>query len=405
MSLPLPEQEERKTGIKLILGFVVVTILAVVTHKAGVYLFIVALLFSIGLHEFGHFITAKKFGIKVEQFFIGFGPKLWSVRKGETEYGVKALPLGGFVRIAGMNPFQEIPPEDIDRVFKAKRPWKRAIVLAAGSFTHFLLGLLIVALTLMFAGQENPDRPLRTIDSISQTFEGAPSPAVRGGIKPGDELIAIDGNKVTTWQQGVDLFHTRGGKTARVTVRRGTQTLQLQVPIADHKPDGTKVGFIGISPAFAIEKPGPITAFGRAGRSTGEFMWQSLVGIKNLFSPSSLSRLFNQVIGRQEREITDPGTVVGLAGQAGQLARAGDYRAFILTIAAFNIFIGVANLLPLPPLDGGHLAVLAYEKVARREVDMRKLIPLTATVISVFGFLFLMLLYLDIVRPLPGIPG
>jgi membrane-associated protease RseP (regulator of RpoE activity) len=405
VSVPI-SQRERSSGVRLIALFAAITALSIVTHKGGVLVFATALLFSIGLHEFGHFITAKKFGIKVEQFFIGFGPKLWSVRKGETEYGVKALPLGGFVRIAGMNPFEEIPPEDVHRVFKAKRPWKRAIVLAAGSFTHFLLALVIVALTFAIGGEQHFDA-LTTIEEVQETFEGAPSPAVRGGVKPGDQLVAIDGVGVTSWEQGVELIHDRGGKRAVLTVARGSSRVDLTVDVADHKPDGTKVGFIGISPALkeSTVKIGVLNSIGRAGTNVGAAMWESLKGIKNLFSPTSLNRLFNQVVGRQERERTDPATIVGLAGQAGQLARAGDYRTFILTIAAFNVFIGVANLLPLPPLDGGHLAVLAYEKVSRRDVDMRRLLPLTAAVISVFSFLFMMLLYLDIVSPVPPIPG
>src|SRR5207245_1306868 len=148
----------------------------------GVLLFIVSILLSVGLHEFGHFIAAKRFGIKVEQFFIGFGPKLWSVQKGENEYSVKALPFGGYVRIAGMNPFEEIPPEDADRVFKAKKPWQRAIVLSAGSFTHFVIGLVIIAFVMGIVGSPT-DHPTTTIASIQGAFDGHPSPAQEAGLR------------------------------------------------------------------------------------------------------------------------------------------------------------------------------------------------------------------------------
>src|SRR5207253_1066195 len=162
----------------------------------GVVIFIIAILLSIGLHEFGHFITAKKFGIKVDQFFIGFGPSLWSVKKGETEYGVKALPFGGFVRIAGMNPFEEIAPEDSARVFKAKKPWQRAIVLGAGSFTHFILGLVILAAILAAYGEPVPTT---RIGGVQPTLDGKPGPAAAAGFKPGDVLVSAEGHPIRKW--------------------------------------------------------------------------------------------------------------------------------------------------------------------------------------------------------------
>lgn len=395
---------------KLRLALIVLAIgqITVLTGGGGVLLFVAALLFSIGLHEFGHFISAKRFGIKVEQFFIGFGPKLWSVHRGETEYGVKAIPLGGYVRIAGMNPFEDIAPEDRERVFKAKKPWKRAIVLAAGSFTHFVLGLILIAGTLMAFGELDTDHPTPTVSRVSAALDdGTPSPAVQAGIKPGDQLVAIDGNQITDWTTAQALIKERGGQPATVSIRRAGEPLDLVVQIAKRAPEKGKpeVGFIGISPTFPVVRPGPLVSIRQAGSTVGRWVVDDLVALKNLFSPSSLNRIFQQVAGREERTTQDPSSVVGLAGHAGGLAREGDYATFLYTIAAFNIFIGVANLLPLPPLDGGHLAVLAYEKITRRSVDMRKLIPLTATVISIFGALFLMLLFLDIARPIQSIPG
>jgi membrane-associated protease RseP (regulator of RpoE activity) len=371
----------------------------------GTVLFAAAILFSIGLHELGHLAAAKRFGIKVEQYFIGFGPKIWSFRKGETEYGVKAIPLGGFVRIAGMNPFEEIAPEDAGRVFKAKKPWQRAIVLAMGSFTHFVLALAIIAIILSAVGQADTKHPTTRIDSLTTELDGKPSPAAVAGIKTGDVVLEVDGAPIQTWQQAVDVIHDRAGKTIPIVVRRGAQRLTLRVPVATHKPDGTKVGFVGIGPEFPVIHRGALSAVGDAGRQVGSGAWASLVALKDLFSPHTIARLFSVAVGNTKRSATDPATVVGLGGEAGHLARTGDYAGLFYLIAGFNVFIGIANLLPLPPLDGGHLAVLAYEKVTKRDVDMRRLIPLTATVISIFGSLFVLLLYLDIVRPLPAIPG
>ena len=371
----------------------------------GVFIFIAAILFSIGLHEFGHFITAKKFGIKVEQFFIGFGPRLWSVRKGETEYGVKALPFGGYVRIAGMNPFEEIAPEDQDRVFKAKKPWQRAIVLSAGSFTHFILGLLIIASIFMAYGEQVPTT---TISSVQATFDGKPSPAAAGGIKKGDVLISINGVPLHKWSEATNILHPLGGKEVPVVVRRAGKLQTLQVKVGDHNPNyeaGNHFGYLGVGSKTVTHRYNPIAAIGAGGREVGQGAWLSIQALGKLFSPSSIHRLFSEAAGTTQRSAGDPATVVGVTGAAGGLLGRGDLAGFLSLIASFNIFIGTLNLLPLPPLDGGHLAVLAYEKIRRREVDMRKLIPITVTVISVFGSLFLLLLYLDIVRPLPSLGG
>jgi membrane-associated protease RseP (regulator of RpoE activity) len=371
----------------------------------GVVLFIISILLSIGLHEFGHFITAKKFGIKVDQFFIGFGPSLWSVKKGETEYGVKALPFGGFVRIAGMNPFEEIAPEDSARVFKAKKPWQRAIVLSAGSFTHFILGLAILAA--IFAAYGAP-MPSTRIGSVQATLEGKPGPAAAAGFKPGDVLVSIQGHPIHEWDDATSILHSSAGKVVTIVVRRGGKLVELHPRLADHSPSlppGNHVGYLGIGAATVTHHYGPISAITTAGKDVGQGMWLSLQALGKLFAPSSIHRLFSQVAGNQPRTIEDPSTVVGITGQAGGLLGHGNLAGFLSLIAYFNIFIGTLNLLPLPPLDGGHLAVVAYEKIRRREVDMRKLIPITVTVISIFGSLFLLLLYLDIVRPLPSIGG
>lgn len=370
----------------------------------GIFVFAAAILFSIGLHELGHLGAAKRFGIKVQQYFIGFGPKIWSTHRGETEYGVKAIPLGGFVRIAGMNPFEEIAPEDRDRVFKAKKPWQRAIVLAMGSFTHFVLALVIIAALFSLVGTQDVANATTTIDSLTTTLDGKPSPAVAAGIKPGDTVVKVNDVTVASWQQIVDLIHDLGGKTIPVVVSRKGREVTLSVPVATHKPDGTKVGFVGIGPVIPVEKLGVIPAIGEGGKKLGEGMWDSLRALKDLFAPSTLKRLFSVATGSSERRPEDPTTIIGLGRQAGSLAGRGAWAEIFGFIAGFNIFVGVFNLFPLPPLDGGHLAVLAYEKIRRRDVDMRRLIPLTATVISVLGSLFVLLLYLDIVKP-PALPG
>lgn len=373
----------------------------------GIFAFAAAILFSIGLHEFGHFITAKTFGMKVHRFFIGFGPKIWSITRGETEYGIKAIPLGGFVKIAGMDPFEEVPQEDLGRVFKAKKPWQRAIVLSAGSFTHFLLGFIILAAVLMTAGSGRPctaDRPTgcseasRIIDNVEKG-----SPADLGGLRPGDEIRTVAGAPVAQWTDAVAAIRAHPGQTVEITLNRGGTDESKQVALASKRPDGSAGGYLGVGPEVLSIPAGPIAAITRAGSDVAVGAKESLVAFVNLFSPSSIGKMFSQLAGNTERTTADPATLIGVGGQAGALAGSGAWAGFFTLIAGFNIFIGVANLVPLPPLDGGHLAVLAYEKIRRRDVDMRKLIPVTATVVGVFGSLFFILLYLDIVQPLPSI--
>jgi membrane-associated protease RseP (regulator of RpoE activity) len=382
-------------------------VLSVVTNQIGVFLFAVLILFSIGLHEFGHFITAKKFGIKVEQFFIGFGPKLWSFRRGETEYGVKAIPAGGFVRIAGMNPYEEVPEEDRNRTFKSRKPWQRAIVLAAGSFMHFILALGIIAAILATAGVRDFDKPLTTIEAVlPKTDAGVVTPAAQAGLSHGDKIVAIDGVPIRDWTQMHELIASRGGQEIAITYQRGRfeRTTKVRLAYTTDKA-GKRVGFLGVQPAYAVKHYGPISAVGEAGGQLGEGIVASFKAFAHLFSPSSITHIFQVAFQGKPRKVTDPATVVGVGSQAGGLAREGNFAGFFYLIAGVNIFIGVANLMPLPPLDGGHLAVLAYEKIRRRDVDMRRLIPISAAVISVLGAIFLILLYTDIVRGIPGIPG
>ena len=373
----------------------------------GVLLFALSVLFAIGLHEFGHFATAKAFGIKVDRFFIGFGPKLWSVRRGETEYGISAFPIGGYVRIAGMNPLEEIPPEDKPRTFKSKPAWQRAIVLAAGSVTHFLVALIIIASILAIAGEPDVKHPTLTIGVVGSSTPGEVTPSMTAGLKPGDRVAEVAGLKVQRWTQVQQAIRSRPGEDVEIVVFRNGKQLVLRAKLDSHKDTqtGKQVGFLGVSPRFPTIHRDPPHAIGSAAVQVGTGMKDSLAAFGKIFRPSTLGRLFQVAAGSKQRSVDDPATVVGIGKESGDLARRGDFVGLFLIVASFNVFVGVANLLPLPPLDGGHLAVLAYEKIRRREVDVRRLLPITAMVLTAFGTLFILLLYLDIVKPLPSLPG
>jgi membrane-associated protease RseP (regulator of RpoE activity) len=371
----------------------------------GIFFFIFFVLIAIAFHEFGHFATAKAFGIRVDKFFIGFGPKIWSTRRGETEYGVSAFPIGGYVKIAGMSPLDEIGPDDEGRTFKAKPAWQRAIVLAAGSFTHFLVALIIIASILAFVGEPDVDHPTLAIGAVGSQTAGEVTPSQKAGLKPGDRVVSVAGVTVRRWQEVQEAIRSHPGETITIVVLRNGERLTLNATLETRDSDGKKIGFLGVSPKFGVIQRSVPQAIGAAASQVGRGMRDSLGAFGKIFSPSTLGRLFRVAAGDAQRTVNDPATVVGIGKASGDLARQGDWVGLFLLVAGFNIFVGVANLLPLPPLDGGHLAVLAYEKVRRRDVDMRKLLPVTAMVLTAFGTLFLLLLYLDIVKPLPSLPG
>lgn len=381
----------------------------------GVLLFLFFLFVAIALHEFGHFATAKWFGMKVERYFIGFGRPIWSTKRGDTEYGIAALPFGGYVRIAGMNPLEEIHPDDRDRVFKAKSGWQQAIVLIAGSFTHFIVALLIAAGLLAFAGI--PDKPTTTIASVSETLPDSttPGPAKLAGFQPGDRVIEVNGRPVTDWQSVREIIRASPNQEVRFGVERDGRRLLLTARLASRNPEGEQVGFLGVGSKFTTKRFGPLASFKESGKLVWRGSIDSLKALGTVASPKTFGRLIAVATGREERRVTDPTSIVGIGRAAGELAGRGAFVDLFYIIVGFNIFIGVANLLPLPPLDGGHLAVLGYETVRKRSrrwrregkrtVDMRKLLPVSVAVVSVLVTLFVLSLYLDIVKPLPSLPG
>jgi membrane-associated protease RseP (regulator of RpoE activity) len=362
----------------------------------GILVFIIAILGSVMIHEAGHFFTARWAGMKVHEFFVGFGPKIWSFRRGETEYGIKALPLGGYVKIAGMNPYEEISEADRHRVYRAAPAWKRAIVLVAGSFMHFVIAFVILIGIFAFVGVRG--EPTLTVEQVA-----ADSPAAAAGLMAGDEIVSVGDQQVSAWSEVVEYVRAHPGDRIIVEVRRDGEITELDARVGTLSDDRT-VGYLGVGPEQPRVKESLPVAVADAAIEVRNGAAASLRAFVGLFSPSSLSRLFSQVTGDAPRTIEDPASVVGIGQQTSSLVSNSNWVGFFSLVAAFNIFIGVANLIPLPPLDGGHLAVLAYEKIRRREVDMQKLVPVTMAVILVLGSMFMLLLYLDIAKPLPSLP-
>ena len=379
----------------------------------GVILFIAALMIVIMVHEAGHFVAAKLLGFKATKFFVGFGPTLWSFRKGETEYGVKLIPAGGFVKIVGMNPYEDIPPEDEPRSYPNKPRWQRAIMIAAGPATHWPLAfvtLLVFALTVGFPTSTN------VLSGVETQVDGHPTPAAQAGLLRGDEIVEVAGVEVDSWEETTRAIRAHAGESTTFTVIRDGQVRNVTIevgwarftedgaieafaPANDPIEDG--VGFIGVAPTSARESMGLGQAASFSAGLVGEFTWESL---KNLGLP--FAQVFNGDLwealndsGPRDAEESPVG-IVGIGRVAGATFEARLYDQFVTFMVGLTIFVGLINLLPLPPLDGGHLAVLGFEVITRRRVDIRKLIPVAAAVISFLVLLFFAVLYLDLARPL-----
>ena len=374
-----------------------------------VTIFVVSLILAIMLHEFGHFATAKLFGMKVDKFFLGFGPTLWSVKRGETEYGVKALPAGGFVRIVGMSPHEEIDPADQGRTFYEQPAWQRAIVLVSGSFTHFVLaaGLIFFALTLV--GLPNPDiPPTTTLDVVLED-----SPAGEAGLQPGERIVAVDGTPVDNFSQIRDYMTPRGGQDVELTVEGEGGRREVQITLAEENPDGEEVGFLGVGPSPVIQKVPAGEALART--FTGDLSifriaQQNVAGLGTAFTPSALARWFGEVDEPGPRTADGPISLVGVGQTVNALGTSGDIFHVLFLLALLNITLGTLNMLPLPPLDGGHLAVLVIEesvngvrrlrgRSAGWRLDPSVITPVALAVILFFVVLSVTALYVDIVKP------
>ncbi len=387
----------------------------------GIWLFVLSILVVVMVHEAGHFLAAKRFNFKATQFFVGFGPTLFSRKKGETEYGVKALPLGGFVKIVGMNPYEEIPPEEQHRSYPNKPRWQRAIVLLAGSATHWPVAFVILLIAAMAFGYPTGE-PSNQLSAVEPRAFGQETPAEAAGFQLDDTIVGIEDEEVTSWDEVRTFIRANPGEAATFIVERDGQreTIEAELgtgivseqtnellalaPAGDDVGDAgegeQKVGYLGVGPQPEIESFGLGEAITHSGERVWDMTVRSVIGVPQVFAQVFNGDIFEALGGEGERSAEDsPIGIVGAGGIVGELADRGEYTGILEMIAAFTIFVGLMNLLPLPPLDGGHLAVVAYEAVTKRRVDIRKLIPVSAAVIGFFIVLFVAILYLDLARP------
>ena len=360
---------------------------------AAVVLFVTA-------HEAGHFIAAKAVGMKATQFFFGFGPKIWSFQKGETEYGFKWIPLGGYVRIVGMNPLEEIDPSDMGRTYREKRFWEKSIVVLAGVGTNFLIGFFIFFGVVFSGGIPDPQPIVESVVPTVTVGEAEqPSPAADAGLQEGDVIVGIGSHEVNGWEDFVTALEQVGSGATTLIIERAGESISMEIDLAESVlSDGSVTGFLGVSPFVPRYFPGPIESIGLAGQDVWRGVRFTFSAMGDMVRPSSLAQYFGVLLG--DTDVDDeirPVSPIGIVNIGSQVESA---AAFLGILALVNVILATINLLPLFPLDGGHFVVALYEKITGREADIRKLAPVAAAVVGLFVFLGVVAIILDVTNPI-----
>lgn len=349
----------------------------------------IAILLFVTAHEAGHFFAAKATGMKATEFFFGFGPRIWSTQKGETEYGVKAFPLGGYVRIIGMNPLEEVPIEDMGRTYREKKFWEKSVVVLAGVGMNFFIAFVMFYVLFLSNGVNEPVPVINTVVEES--------PASEAGLEEGDVIVGIGDHPVSTWDDATEALADEGPGPAEITVDRAGSQVSVTADLEESLsvPGG---GYLGVSPEVENIPVGPIEGIGRAGAEVGSGIESTFYALYTMFRPSSLAEYFGVLIGDTDvSEEIRPVSPIGIVSIGSQSTSA---AGFFGILAYINVVLATLNLLPLFPLDGGHFAVAAYEKISGRQANMRKLMPVAAAVMGTLFFLGFVAIILDIVNPI-----
>lgn len=403
---------------------------AVVLGATDLLIVILAIIAMIMFHEGGHFLMAKWGRMKVTEYFLGFGPRVWSIRMGETEYGVKAIPAGGYVKIIGMSNLEEVPAADEARTYRQAPFWRRISVAVAGSVVHFILAILLMWAIFAFIGA--PSSTGVAVSSLS-SFANGPSPARLAGFQPGDVFVSVDGHHFSDQGSLASFVEAHGGDRLTVVVRRDgrLQTLHVTPVPADtisyagnagtrpsNVPTGGQ-GVIGVGLGPPIVRSGPLAAVGRGATQTWQLATLSVGGLVHFFSPHGITHYVDQVTSRTPSSSAASAggaggggggrllSIVGAARLATQAANAGQFSVLLLILADINVFVGIFNMIPLLPLDGGHVIVAIYERLRSRRgrryyADLTKMLPVTYAVFLILVVIGAGTLYFDIVHPAPN---
>jgi len=349
--------------------------------------FVIALGILVFFHELGHFLLAKKMGVGVLTFSLGFGPKLIGWKRGETQYQIAMIPLGGFVKLIGENLHEEVKEEDRARSFWTQPVWKRALIIIAGPFFNFFLAIAIFCLINLIVGVA-PTPPLPLPSKVGGVTPG--SPAEKAGFQAGDRILSIDGEPVSKWDDLALRIRNSQGKELTIKLERGGQTLDVKVtpqPLKEMTPSGEQNVFvIGIKAPLddmKFERVGPVVALGKAFVQTGELSKLTVVVIVKLI--------------RGEISAKTIGGPILMAQMAGEQGKKGVLDFFLL-IALLSINLGVINLFPIPILDGGHLLFLALEALLRKPISIRKMEIAQQVGLILIILLMLFAFYNDLLR-------
>jgi membrane-associated protease RseP (regulator of RpoE activity) len=424
-SRPAPDPPEYETGglrLALLIGAV-----ALVGLRFGwpVLVMILGIVVMIFLHELGHYVTAKWSGMKVTEFFIGFGPKIWSFQRGETEYGFKVIPAGAYVRIIGMNNLDEVDPADEDRTYRQKSFPKRLLVVSAGSLMHFAQAFVLLVVLLGVVGF--PGRSLANPPDTAPAWDIGEvvddSAAEAAGLQEDDRIVAVDGEPASRYEDLSEALATYDvGDEVRLTIQRDGLERTVEAELRERPPgQGGETGsaFLGVgtSKHYSDEPIGLGTALVRAPGEMVRFTGQTFSALAGIFSPDGISDFANNV---SEADNSDTGSggsgssdrtnrpisIIGIIDIGSQDVE--NRGAFLLALFfSINMFIGIFNMLPLLPLDGGHAAMAIYERIRSRaghtyHADFAKLLPLTYAVLMGLVVLGVTTMYLDIVDPISG---
>ncbi len=360
--------------------------------------FVVGLLVSVFLHEVGHFSTARLTGMKATQFFMGFGPRVWSFTKGETEYGVRALPLGAFVRIIGMNNLDEVDPLDESRAYRSKSYPRKLLVITAGSLMHML-----IAFTLLFGVYTVSGREQNTGVSVIRGLDKLMGPASKAGIREGDQLVSIGGTAVTDYNSVVAVIRShKTGDTVEVVFKRNNESRSVDVALAPHPTDPARP-YLGIyADDWGWKKLSVVHAATQSVADMGRTFVDSVKGVATALNPvNSVQHLTHS----STDVTTRPTTVVGVSQVSGSVGQANGLKGILTLLASVNMFVGVFNMFPLLPFDGGHAAIATYERIRSRKgvkykADIEKMVPVATAVVGLLVLLMVTGLYLDITQPL-----
>jgi membrane-associated protease RseP (regulator of RpoE activity) len=368
-------------------------------------------------HEFGHFITAKRSGMLVTDFFVGFGPVVWSFTRGETRYGVRAFLLGGYVKVPGMAWSEEIPAENEGRTYRSASYPRKVLFASAGSLMHVVMALILAWASLTLIGL--PSSSAVGISAFSHWDGHAKNAAQLAGIKVGDRIVAVDGRKITSLTGLVDVVRRNPDKKLTLEVERDGRDITLKATPANAqtlKEGGQPVdtgktpeGMLGVELSELTVRSSWYGAIPSSFTKIGSTIAADVHAMIHVFSPGEFSSLFHQVASpaaasNKTNQLTRPESIVGVVRIAVQSTESGT-AVFLEILMMVNIFVGLFNMLPMLPLDGGYVAIATYERIRSRRgiryhANINLLAPIIYAFMTVLLVLFACTLYLDIVHPI-----